>query len=401
MPTVILGVSGSVACYRACDLARELMRRGFEVRTCLTASAQNFVRPALFEALTGSPCLTHAFDEPARTGMAHIEWARDADLMLVAPATANVLNKLAAGFADDMLTTLWLAFDGPKVVAPAMNPTMLTDPSVQESLRVLQERGATVVEAEEGLVACGEQGRGKFAGLERILDAAEDAARRARSMHGMRVLITSGATHEPIDDVRFVGNRSSGKMGVALARAARMLGAEVDVVAGPQEAVFPAQCRVISVRTAREMLEQARALARGADWILGAAAVSDYRPASPVAGKIRRSSESLSLELVRNPDVIAELAALAPSARAVAFAAEPDANLDHARAKLVAKVVGAIAVNDVSRSDVGFGGDYNELTLLRPNLPDATSGRRTKLGCAIWLLETLVAQDEKSGIPNP
>ncbi|HAY15022.1 MAG TPA: bifunctional phosphopantothenoylcysteine decarboxylase/phosphopantothenate--cysteine ligase CoaBC, partial [Fimbriimonadaceae bacterium] len=225
MPTVVLGITGSVAAYRAADLARDLMRAGFTVRACLTEGAQEFVQPALFEALTGQPVLQSAFDEPEPGRMAHIDWARQADLLLIAPATAHTLNRLAAGIADDMLTTIALVYDGPVVVAPAMNPSMLAHPATQASLQTLQERGVVVVDPVGGLVACGEEGQGKLAANETILQTALAAAQQGKALAGQRVLITSGPTQEAIDDVRYLSNRSSGRMGAALAQAALMQGA--------------------------------------------------------------------------------------------------------------------------------------------------------------------------------
>lgn len=390
MKRCVLGVSGSVAAYRAADLARELMRRGFAVRVCLTDAAQNFVTPALFEALTGQPCLIDTFEEPERGRMAHIDWARQASLLLVAPATANTLARLAHGLGDDMLTTLALAYEGPMLLAPAMNPAMYAQASTQQSLSLLQERGAWVVEPAEGDVACGENGQGKLASVERIADEAEALSAHSALLKGKRVLITSGPTQEALDDVRFLSNRSSGKMGAALAQAALALGADVTVVSGPVSVTYPRLATVISVTSAREMLAAASVHASDSAYIIGAAAVADYRPASRVSGKMRRMDASMTLELVPNPDVIAALAPLNPHARVIAFAAEPSPNLDVAKDKLARKGVHAIAVNDVSRNDIGFESGDNELTLLFSDGRSAESGKRTKLACARWLLEQLV-----------
>lgn len=382
--TIVLGVSGSVAAYRACDLARSLMREGFTVRACLTDGASRFVSPALFEALTGQPCLLDAFEEPERGRMAHIDWARSASVLVVAPATANVINKLANGYADDMLTTLALAYEGPIVVAPAMNPSMFAHETVRESLERLRERAAVVVEPEEGEVACGEQGQGKLASVAQIASAVVSVARVSRLLLGKRVLVTSGPTEEPLDDVRVLTNRSSGKMGAAVARAALLMGAEVTVVAGPQRAPLPLRANVVRVRTAQQMLDAAMRHAKGADLIVGVAAVADYRPAEKTEGKMR-SGEGRDVKLVPNPDVLAELAKLT-NGRAVAFAAEPDGGLDAARAKIEKKGVYAVAVNDVGRGDIAFDSEYNDLTLLFADGREAHSGRMGKLQCALWLL---------------
>lgn len=383
---IVLGVCGSVACYRACDLARELMRRGATVRTCLTDAAANFVSPVLFESLTGQPCLNGVFEEPERGRMAHIDWARWADLVVVAPATANCLNKLAAGVADDMLTSLALAYEGPLVVAPAMNPSMFAHEATARSYAELEARGAWVVEPAEGDVACGEQGQGKLASVPTLVDAVEAVAQVTKSLTGKHVLVTSGPTHEPLDDVRFIGNRSSGKMGAALARAALWMGARVTMVTGPTSVPIDRRATVVRVTTAKEMLAAAFEAAADADVAIGAAAVADFAPVAPVKGKIRREDGVPVIELTANPDVIAELAKVVPLT--VAFAAEPDEGLDHARAKLARKGVAAVAVNDVSRADIGFESNENELTLVTATTEER-SGRGSKLRCALWLLERI------------
>ncbi|MBX7133004.1 MAG: bifunctional phosphopantothenoylcysteine decarboxylase/phosphopantothenate--cysteine ligase CoaBC [Fimbriimonadaceae bacterium] len=391
MPNAVLGVSGSVAAYRACDLARELMRRGFTVRVCLTDGAQKFVSAALFEALTGQPCLIDAFEEPERGRMAHIDWARQADVLVIAPATANAMNKLAAGIADDMLSTIALAFDGPWVIAPAMNPTMYASEPVQAALETLRARAAAFVEPDSGEVACGEQGQGKFAAVDRIADVVAEITARAQLFEGKHVVITSGPTQEPIDGVRYLSNRSSGKMGAALARAAFLMGARVTVVSGPSQIPTPIQATTIRVQTALEMRDAALSAAKDADLIIGAAAVADYRPEHPAAGKMRRSQDALDLRLIPNPDIIAELASQAKEdAMVVGFAAEPTSDLAIAKEKVVRKRLHAIAANDVSVPGLGFGSDRNAVTLVFADGRVVESGVRSKLGCSIWLLEQLV-----------
>lgn len=384
MKSVVLGVSGSVAAYRACDLARALMREGFVVRVCLTDGAQQFVSAALFEALTGQPCLQDTFEEPERGRMAHIDWARQADVLVVAPATANVINKIANGYADDMLTTLALAYTGPIVVAPAMNPSMFAHEATQQSLETMRSRAAVVVEPDEGEVACGEQGQGKLASVSQIAAAVASVANVALLLNGKNVLVTSGPTEEPLDDVRVLTNRSSGKMGSAVARAALLMGANVTVVAGPQRAPLPLQSNNVYVRTAEQMLDTARQHAASADLIVGVAAVADYRPANKLDGKIR-SGEMGEVKLVPNPDVLAELGKLTKG-RTIAFAAEPDGGLEAARKKIEKKGVFAVAVNDVGRTGIAFESDYNDITVIFADGREASSGRMSKLQCALWLL---------------
>ena len=389
MSNIVLGVSGSISAYRACDIARDLMRAGHTIRVCLTDSAAKFVTPVLFETLTGNPCLTDTFEEPNRGRMAHIDWAREADLILLAPATANTLNKLTQGIGDDMLTTLILAAQVPLLIAPAMNPVMYTHPETQASIHKLQSQGAFFIEPTEGDVASGETGQGKLALNADIISAAQTILARRDSLKGKTILITSGPTQEPIDSVRFLTNRSSGKMGLAMARAAQLMGAEVILISGPTGLPEPPNATTIHVRTAEQMLAAAQNQAPKADWIIGLAAVSDYRPASPSNTKIRRSEEDLTLTLIPNPDIIATLAQQNPTKRVVAFAAEPTQDTAYAIEKMRRKGAAAIALNDISNPQIGFQSDENELTLILASGETNQSGRKSKLACALWLLEIL------------
>ena len=388
MPNIVLGVSGSVAAYRAADLAREMMRQGWTVRVCLTDAASKFVSPALFEALTGQPCLTDVFEEPVPGRMAHIDWARSAEVLVIAPATANTISKIVHGVADDMLSTIAVAYTGPIVVAPAMNPAMYLHEATREALKVLAARAAVIVEPAEGDVACGESGQGKLASIPRIVESVRPLVLRRALLAGKKVLITSGPTQEPLDDVRFLSNRSSGKMGFALARAALLMGASVHVVSGPTSEAAPYGATVDFVQTADEMLKAALLAASDADLIIGAAAVADYRPAGPQKGKMRRSGEDLTVRFVPNPDVIATLSK-SSSAKVVGFAAEPDSDDSVALAKIKSKALFAIAANDISQPGIGFDADENELKLLFADGTRFASERMSKLGCALWMLEHL------------
>jgi phosphopantothenoylcysteine decarboxylase / phosphopantothenate---cysteine ligase len=385
LPSVVLGVCGSIAAYRAADLARDLMRDGYQVRTCLTDAAQKFVTPILFETLTGNPCLQDVFEEPERGRMAHLDWARQADLLLIAPASASAINRIANGVGDDMLATIVLAFERPIVIAPAMNPAMYLNAETQASLAKLVARGCTIVEPHEGDVVEGEHGPGKLAPNAEILAVVKTIACRAAKLQGKRVLITSGPTQEPIDDVRYLTNRSSGKMGAALAQAALWMGAEVTVVAGPSSVQYPRLAKVVSVRTAQEMLGAAQREADAVDVIIGAAAVADYRPATKHEGKLRRSDKRLSLELVPNPDIIAELAKSGKAT--IGFAAEPSPELEQARAKIRQKGLRAIAHNDVSNAQIGFESNENEVTLIFEDGRSEKSPQGSKLSIALWILE--------------
>ncbi len=389
--TIILGVCGSISAYRAADLARELMRAGCDVHVCLTDAAQKFVTPILFETLTGNPCLTDTFTEPVPGRMAHIDLARKADLVVIAPGSANTISRLAQGVAEDMLTTLVLAYRGEVVIAPAMNPSMLANQATQASISTLIQRGVFFVDPIEGDVVAGETGPGKLAPITDITHQVLALLATSDGLRGQKVLITSGPTQEAIDDIRFLSNRSSGKMGAALARAALLMGAEVTIVTGPTAVLMPIDARVIRVRSAEEMLFAAVHNLEGQDWVVGAAAVADYRPANPVKGKMRRSNERLTLELVPNPDIIAELVRLSTAKqKVIGFAAEPDAGLETAKEKVVRKGLHAIAVNDVSRSDIGFEADSNEVTLVLNNGETVKSGMKTKFGVALFLWEELL-----------
>jgi phosphopantothenoylcysteine decarboxylase / phosphopantothenate---cysteine ligase len=387
---IVLGVSGSVAAYRAADLARDFMRAGHTVRVCLTDSAQKFVTPALFEALTGQPCLQDTFEEPEQGRMAHIDWARQADVIVIAPATASTLNRIANGVGDDMLTTIALATTKPILVAPAMNPQMYAHETTQTSLKVLRERGVEIVEPVEGDVACGENGQGKLASNMMILDAVLEVIGQTELLKGKRILITSGPTQEPIDDVRYITNRSSGKMGAAIAKAALRMGSEVTVIAGPQREPIPMAANTVRVNTAEEMHQAALAHLKGKDIVIAAAAVADYRIANPVSGKMRRSADALHLELVPNPDIIADLAKNASSdTKIIGFAAEPTGDLSVAKAKIERKGLHAIAANDVSQPGIGFDSTKNELVWVDRDGQTDKSGLLSKYQCAVWLLKRI------------
>jgi phosphopantothenoylcysteine decarboxylase/phosphopantothenate--cysteine ligase len=360
--TVVVGVTGSVAAYRAADVCRELMRHGFTVRVCLSRSAEQFVTRSLFEALTGGPVLTDVFDEPVRGRMAHIDWAREASCILVCPATANAIATLACGSADDMFTTLVTASDATLVIAPAMNPQMYASDSNRENMAMLAGRGAVFVEPAEGDVACGESGQGKLASADRIIQAVEEVAFSSSVLGRKKIVITAGPTREALDPVRYLSNRSSGKMGFALARAAIQMGAEVTIVSGPTGEIPPPKAKLVRVESADEMAAETLAACKGAELLIAAAAVADFRPKTREEKKTKGKSE-YSLVLVPNADVIATVRSAFPDLPIVAFAAETHDHEENARAKLQAKGAQAIVLNDVSRVDVGFDSPENEGTM--------------------------------------
>jgi phosphopantothenoylcysteine decarboxylase/phosphopantothenate--cysteine ligase len=362
---VVLGVTGGVAAYKACEVLRELQRRGVDVRVVMTAAATRFVTPMTFEALSGHPVLHDQWAPGAGGGIRHVSLADEADLLLVAPATANVLGKLARGIADDALSTLHLATRAPVVVAPAMNVNMLAHPAVQENLAILRGRGVRVVEPGEGYLACGWLGRGRLAEPLEIVEAAVAALQRRRDLEGETVLVTAGPTVEDIDPVRFVSNRSSGKMGYRLAEAARDRGARVALVSGPVSLSPPGGVEVVPVRSAEEMQRAVAERVGPATVVIAAAAVSDYRPARASTSKLKKGKGPLTLDLVRTPDILEGLGRAKAGRILVGFAAETGDILENARKKLEAKNLDLVVANDVTRPGAGFGGDTNAVVLVR------------------------------------
>ena len=370
-------------------VVRRLREHGLEVRCALTAAGSRFVAPLALEVLAGSPVLGEEYLSPGVDGQeVHVEVARWADVLCVAPATANTLARLAWGLADDFLSTTALVHEGPLVVAPAMHSAMWAKASVREAISRLRARGALVVGPEHGALASGEEGEGRMSDPEVIARAVAAIFARPRDLAGVKILIAAGPTHEPIDPVRFLGNRSSGKMGFALAAEAAVRGAEVVLIAGPVTLPSPAGVERIDVTTALEMAEAVAARAPQSHVVVMAAAVADFRPAEPASSKIKRDGRSsLELRLVQNPDILAGLAERAPAALRVGFAAETERTREHGEGKLVAKRADLLVVNDVSRPDIGFGSDDNEVLVLRRGLPPVALGKRKKAVLAEALVD--------------
>jgi phosphopantothenoylcysteine decarboxylase / phosphopantothenate---cysteine ligase len=365
---ILLCVGGGIAAYKSLELVRRLKEAGAQVQVAMTAGAQQFVTPLSFQALSGQPTRTSLWDGAAEAAMGHIELARWASRILIAPATADLLAKLAHGFADDLVTTLCLATTAPVTVAPAMNHRMWLHPATQRNIAVLRERGVQVIGPEDGPLAEGESGPGRLSEPEAIVAAlaaaqAEPAAGPAeRSLAGIKLVVSAGPTYEDLDPVRYLGNRSSGKMGFAVAASAARRGAEVVLVAGPVTLPTPAGVARVNVRSAAQMREAVFA-AFPADIYIGAAAVADYTPRLPAANKIKKSSESLALDLVRTPDILSEVAAQTQGLKlVVGFAAETEKVAEYARKKLVAKRLDMIVANRVGIADGGFESDSNAMT---------------------------------------
>jgi phosphopantothenoylcysteine decarboxylase/phosphopantothenate--cysteine ligase len=358
---VLLCVTGGIAAYKAAALTSALVQRGAIVDVAMTAEAERFVAPLTFASLTARPVYTSLWDAPET--IPHIRLVREAAVVLVAPATANTIAKMATGIADDIVGALLLASRVPVLVAPAMNAAMYEHPATQAHLQTLRDRGVTIVEPETGFLAERESGVGRLASEERLLDALAIALRRTQSLRGKRVAITAGPTYEAFDPARFVGNASTGAQGIALAHEALARGAEVTLILGPTALQPPSGARVVRVRTAREMLDAAMADAVGADIAIAAAAVADWRPAEYSPVKVKKTDADLSVRMTRNPDVLARLGDRKGSTFLVGFAAETNDHERSAREKMVRKHLDAIAVNDVSEGR-GFGPGSNALTLL-------------------------------------
>jgi phosphopantothenoylcysteine decarboxylase/phosphopantothenate--cysteine ligase len=359
---ILLGVTGSIAAYKAADIASKLTQSGAEVDVVLTEHARRFVTEVTFRAITRRPVLTDLFDEPEERQIAHIHLAKRADVLLIAPATANILAKLAVGIADDLLTTLALATQAKMVIAPAMNTVMWQHPATQHNVRVLEERGAHFVYPAEGMLACGDVGAGKLADTPVILAAVEQVLNPP--LRGVRILITAGPTEEPVDAVRHISNLSSGKMGYAIAAEAVRMGAEVTLVTGPTLLDPPAGAKTIRVRTAQQMLDACLQVYEEVDVVIATAAVSDYRPAEVWQGKRKKGEEEWTIRLVPNPDILRTLGERKGRHILVGFAAETQELLANAQAKLREKNLNLIAANDVSQEGSGFRTDTNRVTLL-------------------------------------
>ncbi len=362
---VLLGVSAGIAAYKSVDLVRRIKERGAEVRVVMTEAAAAFVAPLTFQAVSGHPVRTTLLDPGAEAGMGHIELARWADCLLIAPATADVMARLAAGLANDLLTTVALACEAPLFIAPAMNQAMWRHPATQQNLETLRARGVHVLGPGVGEQACGDLGPGRMLEPLEIAEALFPLA--ARPLADVRVLLTAGPTREPLDPVRFLGNRSSGRMGFALADALEALGARVTLITGPTSLPGPRVTERVDVETALEMHGAVMSRATEYDIFVATAAVADYRSAAPAENKIKKNADELTLRLVRNPDILAEVAALPHPPFTVGFAAETDRVEEYARDKLNRKGLNMIAANHVGGAQGGFERAENALTVIWRN----------------------------------
>jgi phosphopantothenoylcysteine decarboxylase/phosphopantothenate--cysteine ligase len=388
---VLLGVSGGIAAFKAPLLVRELQRQGFEVRCALTENGARFVAPLTLEVLSQHPVLREEYlQDGGRGEELHLTVSRWADLLCLAPATANLLSRSAHGIASDFLTTVVTMFEGPVVVAPAMHSAMWSKPAVRSAVALLEQRGVHIVGPESGPLASGESGPGRMAAIDEIAEAIEGAL-TPKDYQGLRVLVTAGPTHEPLDPVRYLANRSSGRMGFALASQAQRRGASVTLIAGPVHLSTPRGVERIDVESAAEMAGAVERVSGVQDLIVMAAAVADYG-AIASAQKRKKSGRELSLQLTENVDILASLPAQAPAAVRVGFAAETEGLLRHAQIKLERKGADFIVANDVSRADIGFGSDENEAVVLRRRGDPVPLAKATKREIASQLLDLFLPE---------
>ncbi|UCH35503.1 MAG: bifunctional phosphopantothenoylcysteine decarboxylase/phosphopantothenate--cysteine ligase CoaBC [Armatimonadota bacterium] len=364
---IVVGVTGSIAACKAADIVSRLRQAGAEVHVVMTAAATHFAAPLTFSTLSGNQVVVDMFAAPQHWEVYHVSLADRADAVLIAPATANIIGKLAAGIADDILTCIALATRAPLIVAPAMNVHMLEHRQVQANIAHLRGLGYRVLECDEGRLACGYEGKGRLPDPAAIVAEVERVLSAARDLEGLSVLITSGPTREPIDAVRFISNPSTGKMGYALAEAAARRGAEVTVVTGPTTLPDPSGIQVVHVQTTKEMLAAVEERVEGADVVIGAAAPSDYAPQNPVKDKIRKSAPQITLDLERTPDVLAQVSQTTQDCILVGFTAETASLITRAKQKLKQKRLDLIVANDVTAEGAGFAVDTNIATLVFPD----------------------------------
>ena len=397
---LILGVTGSIAAYKAAYLLRELSRLGAGVTVCLTEAASRFVGALTFRTLSKRPVLTDLFDPQSPEAVEHVALAERADAVVVAPATANLLAKAAHGLADDFLTTLLLAARGRVLLAPAMDGGMWHHPAVAANVALLRQRGVVVLEPGIGDLASGLRGPGRLPEVETIVEALVALLSASRDLAGERVLVTAGPTREPIDPVRYISNRSSGKMGYALAAAALARGAEVTLVSGPTALATPAGARFVPVQTAEDMRAAVLHHAMTATVVIKAAAVVDHRPKHPATSKIKGKGD-YTIELTANPDILAEVAARGTGAFIVGFAAETQNVAAYARAKLEGKGVDLLVANDVSQAGIGFDADDNEVLLIDRWGGERRIARMPKTAVADIILGHVLALRAGARTPAP
>jgi len=361
---IILGITGGIAAYKSADLVSRLKKRGADVFCVMTDAAQEFITPLTLRTISNNPVFIKMFTEKCLTNVEHIGLADRADLFIIAPATANIIGKINCGIADDLLTTTIMATKAPVLFALAMNVNMYLNPIVQENIENLKRKGYYFVEPEEGILACGYEGKGRLANPEVILDRAEELLIKVKPLNGRKVLVTAGPTCEPLDPVRYITNHSTGKMGFAIARQALLLGADVTLVSGPTNQGTSKGIKLIRIQTALQMRDAVIEEFAECDIVVKAAAVADYRPKYTANDKIKKQPGDLSIELERNPDILFELGKKKVNQVLVGFAAETKDVLKYAAEKVKAKNLDYIVANDITQPGAGFGGETNIVTLI-------------------------------------
>ncbi len=403
--TVLLGVTGSIAAYKACGVASRLKKLGADLHVLMTQNATQFVHPITFETLTGNKCLIDTFDRNFEFDVEHVALAKKADVFLIAPASANVIGKLANGIADDMLTTTALACTCPKLIAPAMNTRMYENPIVQENMEKCKRFGMEMIEPESGYLACGDVGKGKLVSEDVLVEAVLRRIRFEKDMEGMKVLVTAGATMESIDPVRYITNHSSGKMGFALAQVAMQRGAEVTLIKGNTTAKIPEYIKVVSVKSAKDMYEAVRAVAGSMDIIVKAAAVADYTPASVSGEKVKKSDDELSIPLKRTTDILGFLGQNRRKGQLLCgFSMETENMLENSKAKLTKKNLDMIVANNLKVEGAGFATDTNVVTLItKGEAEELPMMSKDDVAVKIYdkLLEIRKKKEEEEAVGNP
>ena len=388
--TVLLGVSGSIAAYKTAYLASALKKLNADVHVLMTRNATNFINPITFETLTGNKCLVDTFDRNFEFSVEHVSLAKQADVVMIAPASANVIGKLAHGIADDMLTTTVMACKCQKIIAPAMNTNMFENPVVQDNLQILRNYGYEVISPATGYLACGDTGAGKMPEPELLLEYILQEIAFEKDMHGLKVLVTAGPTREAVDPVRYITNHSTGKMGYAIARTCVRRGADVTLVSGPSALKPPEFVNVISVKSAKDMFDAVTGIAKEQDIIIKAAAVADYRPKHVSAEKVKKQDGTLTLEMERTDDILAYLGEHKREGQFLCgFAMETENLLENSRKKLAKKHLDMVVANSLRVQGAGFGGDTNVVTIITDN-EEVSLGKMSKEETASHILDKIL-----------
>ncbi|NLI89324.1 MAG: bifunctional phosphopantothenoylcysteine decarboxylase/phosphopantothenate--cysteine ligase CoaBC [Epulopiscium sp.] len=389
---IVIGVTGGIAAYKMLDVTSTLRKKGYEVDVIMTKNACEFVQPLSFQTISGNKVIVDTFEPVPRWEVEHIELAKKADLFLVAPATANILGKIANGIADDMLTTTIMATKAPVILAPAMNTNMYDNPIVQENIEYLKQKGYEFIEPASGFLACGDIGKGRLASPEDITDKVISSLEKDRSLDGRRILITAGPTIEEIDPVRYLSNHSSGKMGYEIAEEAVKMGADVRLISGPTSLPCPKGVKRIGVKSARDMYQAVHQEFDWSDVVIKVAAVADYRPVEVSSNKLKKDKDNLTIELEKNPDILKSLGEKKANKILIGFAAESNNLIDYASKKLKDKNLDFIVANNITEEGAGFGGDTNLVTIIKSDGSIKSYEKMTKKEVARIVLGTVPQQ---------